>query len=144
MGPKREGEDIEALFFNWSDIKVSHLAFLEYLNAIEPQAIVRYSDTDEIERSEPTSSVTLTESLEKKISDIVARCFWSTTPPLGHNRPTREQITEWILDNYKHHGLTAKAASRIYKLSKPDNIPSGGNLPAKNKPFPTPKAPLLP
>lgn len=76
--------------------------------------------------------------LEERLICVVKRAFWEKPPPDGCNRPTKQQIVDWLTEGYQ---LTPKAAERVYKASKPGHIPPGGNLPQKNRPYPSPPYP---
>ncbi len=79
--------------------------------------------------------------LEAKLTDIVSKLFWESPPPVGHNRPTKTQITDWLMEYAGADGLTEKAAARVYTSSRPGHIPKHGNLPHDKKPFPLPPYP---
>lgn len=80
-------------------------------------------------------------SLEAKLTELVIQLFWESPPPAGHNRPTKTQITDWLMEYAATDGLTEKAAARIFTSSRPEHIPKHGNLPHDKKPFPLPPYP---
>ena len=92
-------------------------------------------------QSETTDLPKRKPSLETRLSNTVRRLFWENPVPPGYNRPTKDQIIDWLMDYASQNGLTNKAAARIYTATRPEHIPSRGNLPRDKKPFPLPPHP---
>ena len=91
--------------------------------------------------SNQSPSPPIAPTFEQKLAKIVTNSFWTTLPPKGFNRPTKDEIIDWLMNRYENEGLTKKAAERVYQASKPNHIPKHGNLPQSNKPFPPPSYP---
>lgn len=125
-----------------------------YINQLDPytELVIRVSKLDDFcaaeDKSkeifhaslEPLETAPTDRCLEARLIKIVSDSFWCP-PPEGHNRPTKKQITEWLMRGFEEKGLTNKGAERVYQASKPDNIPKHGNLPRTKLPFPDPPHP---